>query len=173
MRTISWPPRHTCRDVHTHFREHALPQLLTRVGMLGHAEAEGMTDIRTADWSEEVAPFWKAVIQTALSGAGFAGLLRAGWTTIKVIMHIACTTTKVGVCIAWTTTKVGMCIAWTTIKVGVCIAWQMPGGRGRLGSLFLVHARMMLEGTPQGMAHRSSLTLPFYLHATVSSSSTC
>lgn len=44
-----------------------------------------MTDVRTADWSEEVAPFWKAVIQTALSGAGFAGLLRAGWTTIKVI----------------------------------------------------------------------------------------
>eukprot|EP00200_Dunaliella_tertiolecta_P016780 CAMPEP_0202410218 /NCGR_PEP_ID=MMETSP1128-20130828/18619_1 /ASSEMBLY_ACC=CAM_ASM_000463 /TAXON_ID=3047 /ORGANISM="Dunaliella tertiolecta, Strain CCMP1320" /LENGTH=353 /DNA_ID=CAMNT_0049015685 /DNA_START=22 /DNA_END=1083 /DNA_ORIENTATION=+ len=46
-------------------------------------EAEGMTDVRTADWSDEVAPFWKAVIQTALSGAGFAGLLRAGWTTIK------------------------------------------------------------------------------------------
>lgn len=42
-----------------------------------------MQDVRTADWSEEVAPFWKAVIQSALSGAGFAGLLRAGWTTIK------------------------------------------------------------------------------------------
>eukprot|EP00967_Tisochrysis_lutea_P087324 scaffold123466_cov22-Tisochrysis_lutea.AAC.1 len=49
-----------------------------------HTEAEGMTDVRTADWSDEVAPFWKAVIQTALSGAGFAGLLRAGWTTIKL-----------------------------------------------------------------------------------------
>jgi len=46
-----------------------------------------MTDVRTTDWSEEVAPFWKAVIQTALSGAGFAGLLRAGWTTIKVIVE--------------------------------------------------------------------------------------
>lgn len=54
------------------------------------AEAEGMTDIRTADWSEEVAPFWKAVIQTALSGAGFAGLMRAGWTTIKVGVYACC-----------------------------------------------------------------------------------
>lgn len=43
-----------------------------------------MQDVRSTDWSEEVAPFWKAVIQTALSGAGFAGLMRAGWTTIKV-----------------------------------------------------------------------------------------
>lgn len=43
-----------------------------------------MSDIRTVDWSAEVAPFWGAVIQTALTGQGLAGLLRAGWTTIKV-----------------------------------------------------------------------------------------
>jgi len=39
--------------------------------------------VRTADWSEEVAPFWGAVIRSALSAQGFAGLFRAGWTTIK------------------------------------------------------------------------------------------
>lgn len=41
-------------------------------------------DISTADWSEEVAPFWGAVIQSALTGNGLRGLLSAGWTTIKV-----------------------------------------------------------------------------------------
>mmetsp|Transcript_20355 Transcript_20355/g.51570 ORF Transcript_20355/g.51570 Transcript_20355/m.51570 type:complete len:350 (-) Transcript_20355:357-1406(-) len=46
-------------------------------------EEAGMKDVRTADWSKEVAPFWGAVIQTALTPRGMAGLLQAGWTTIK------------------------------------------------------------------------------------------
>lgn len=46
--------------------------------------AEGLTDIQTADWSNEVAPFWGAVIQSALTPQGVAGLMQAGWTTIKV-----------------------------------------------------------------------------------------
>ncbi|PNH08447.1 Tocopherol O-methyltransferase, chloroplastic, partial [Tetrabaena socialis] len=50
---------------------------------LSPKQAEGLTDIRTRDWSEEVSPFWGAVIATALTGQGLAGLARAGWTTIK------------------------------------------------------------------------------------------
>lgn len=50
----------------------------------GFSEAAGLVDVRTADWSAEVAPFWRAVIATALTGQGLSGLLRAGWTTIKV-----------------------------------------------------------------------------------------
>ena len=46
-------------------------------------DAEGMTDVRTADWSNEVAPFWGEVIKSALSVKGVVGLLGAGWTTIK------------------------------------------------------------------------------------------
>jgi len=45
--------------------------------------AQGMTDIRTADWSNEIAPFWGEVIKSALSVKGVMGLLGAGWTTIK------------------------------------------------------------------------------------------
>ena len=41
-------------------------------------------DIKVADWSQEVAPFWGAVIKSALSTQGFRGLFKAGWTTIKV-----------------------------------------------------------------------------------------
>jgi SAM-dependent methyltransferase len=46
--------------------------------------AAGMADIRRADWSEAVAPFWGAVIRSALSVRGLRGLLGAGWKTIKV-----------------------------------------------------------------------------------------
>ncbi|KAL3161706.1 hypothetical protein ABBQ38_008805 [Trebouxia sp. C0009 RCD-2024] len=47
-------------------------------------KANGLQGIRTADWSEEVAPFWGAVIKSALSAQGFMGLFKAGITTIKV-----------------------------------------------------------------------------------------
>jgi tocopherol O-methyltransferase len=46
-------------------------------------EAQGMAEVRTADWSNEVAPFWGEVIKSALSVRGVMGLLGAGWTTIK------------------------------------------------------------------------------------------
>lgn len=46
-------------------------------------EEYGLSGIEVRDWSEEVSPFWGAVIQTALTGQGLAGLLKAGWTTIK------------------------------------------------------------------------------------------
>ena len=44
----------------------------------------GLQGIKTADWSEEVAPFWGAVIKSALSTQGVLGLFKAGLTTIKV-----------------------------------------------------------------------------------------
>lgn len=47
-------------------------------------EAQGLTDIKMEDWSNEVAPFWGAVIQSALTPQGLGGLMQAGWTTIKV-----------------------------------------------------------------------------------------
>ncbi len=40
--------------------------------------------MRSDDWSEEVSPFWGEVIKSALTAEGIAGLLKAGWTTIKV-----------------------------------------------------------------------------------------
>lgn len=46
-------------------------------------EQQGLTNIKTADWSDEVAPFWAAVIKSAASTQGIAGLFKAGWSTIK------------------------------------------------------------------------------------------
>ncbi len=47
-------------------------------------EQNGLQVVRTADWSEEVTPFWSEVIKTALTPAGVGGLVKAGWGTIKV-----------------------------------------------------------------------------------------
>ena len=46
--------------------------------------ANGLQGIKTEDWSEEVAPFWGAVIKSALTTQGVAGLFKAGLTTLKV-----------------------------------------------------------------------------------------
>ena len=43
-------------------------------------------DVRVNDWSEAVSPFWGAVIKTALSAEGVMGLMKAGWTTVKVCL---------------------------------------------------------------------------------------
>ncbi|CAL5425622.1 unnamed protein product [Camellia sinensis] len=42
-----------------------------------------LEDIKAEDWSEYVAPFWPAVIRSALTWNGFISLLRSGWKTIK------------------------------------------------------------------------------------------
>lgn len=47
------------------------------------AEANGLQDIKIADWSNEVAPFWGEVVKSALTSEGIIGLFKAGWTTIK------------------------------------------------------------------------------------------
>ncbi|KAJ6843242.1 putative tocopherol O-methyltransferase, chloroplastic [Iris pallida] len=47
------------------------------------AESLSLQDIKTADWSENVAPFWPAVIRSALTWRGFTSLLRSGWKTIR------------------------------------------------------------------------------------------
>ena len=46
-------------------------------------EEAGLQDIKVADWSAEVSPFWGAVIRSALSVEGVMGLLTTGWSTIQ------------------------------------------------------------------------------------------
>jgi tocopherol O-methyltransferase len=41
-------------------------------------------DIKTADWSENVAPFWPAVIKSALTWKGFTSLLTTGTQPITL-----------------------------------------------------------------------------------------
>ncbi|PON49490.1 SAM-dependent methyltransferase gamma-tocopherol (gTMT)-type [Trema orientale] len=46
-------------------------------------ESHSLQDIKAADWSEYVAPFWPAVIRSALTWKGFTSLLRSGSKTIR------------------------------------------------------------------------------------------
>jgi hypothetical protein len=62
------------------------------------AEANGLQDIKTADWSNEVAPFWGEVVKSALTSEGIIGLFKAGWTTIKGAVTIRCRVT-LGACV--------------------------------------------------------------------------
>jgi tocopherol O-methyltransferase len=65
------------------YRLYHLPPMISLPDYAEHMKAVGFRDIATADWSASVAPFWKAVIRTALSPAGFRGLLQSNWSTIK------------------------------------------------------------------------------------------
>ena len=51
------------------------------------AQELGLRDVRLEDWSVEVQPFWRAVIDTALTWRGFMGLLKSGPTTIQGAAH--------------------------------------------------------------------------------------
>ena len=43
----------------------------------------GFQNVKSADWSVNVAPFWKEVLQSALSLEGLRGLTQSGWDTLK------------------------------------------------------------------------------------------
>ena len=47
------------------------------------AENAGFESVKTADWTSAVAPFWPAVIRSALRWSSVAGLLRSGWPTLR------------------------------------------------------------------------------------------
>ena len=43
----------------------------------------GLQNVKTNDWSDEVKPFWKAVVSVALTVNGILGLLKAGPQTVR------------------------------------------------------------------------------------------
>jgi tocopherol O-methyltransferase len=46
-------------------------------------ETGALTDVRVADWSLEVKPFWRAVTSVATTWRGVLGLLKAGPATLR------------------------------------------------------------------------------------------
>ncbi|TVU28142.1 hypothetical protein EJB05_19651, partial [Eragrostis curvula] len=60
-----------------------LPDWCSPSDYVNIAKSLSLEDIKTADWSENVAPFWPAVIRSALTWKGLTSLLRSGWKTIR------------------------------------------------------------------------------------------
>lgn len=60
-----------------------LPKWCSAADYVHIASSLSLQDIKTADWSENVAPFWPAVIRSALTWNGLTSLLCSGWKTIR------------------------------------------------------------------------------------------
>ncbi|XP_034710060.1 probable tocopherol O-methyltransferase, chloroplastic [Vitis riparia] len=60
-----------------------LPDWCSTTDYVKLLESLSLQDIKAADWSDYVAPFWPAVIRSALTFKGFISLLRSGWKTIR------------------------------------------------------------------------------------------
>ncbi|MBD2356968.1 methyltransferase domain-containing protein [Tolypothrix sp. FACHB-123] len=64
------------------YRVYCLPYVISLPEYKAIAHQLPLQNIRTADWSTAVAPFWDFVIDSAFTPQAIWGLLTAGWTTI-------------------------------------------------------------------------------------------
>ncbi|KAK4799269.1 hypothetical protein SAY86_024634 [Trapa natans] len=60
-----------------------LPSWCSAADYVKLLQSLSLDDIRTADWTQYVAPFWPAVLQSAFTWKGLTSLLRSGFKTIK------------------------------------------------------------------------------------------
>jgi tocopherol O-methyltransferase len=65
------------------YRVYHLPYVISLPDYAQIAEGLSFQDIRTADWSDAVAPFWDDVITSALSPRVIPKILTAGWETLR------------------------------------------------------------------------------------------
>ena len=90
----TWCHRHTnslagalTPDEQTHlqaiYQVYCLPYVIALSDYEAIAHQIGFQQIRVADWSMAVAPFWDKVIDSALNPSTITGLLRSGWPAIQ------------------------------------------------------------------------------------------
>ncbi|KAM7273470.1 hypothetical protein ACFE04_028134 [Oxalis oulophora] len=60
-----------------------LPDWCSSADYVNLLQSLSLQDIKSEDWTQYVAPFWPAVIRSALTWKGFTSLLRTGLKTIK------------------------------------------------------------------------------------------
>ncbi|MEW6496882.1 MAG: methyltransferase domain-containing protein, partial [Cyanobacteriota bacterium] len=65
------------------YRVYCLPYVVSIPEYEAIAHHLSFQNIRTADWSDAVAPFWDIVIDSALEPKVIVGLLQSGWSTIQ------------------------------------------------------------------------------------------
>ncbi|MFK7935608.1 MAG: class I SAM-dependent methyltransferase [Saprospiraceae bacterium] len=64
-------------------RNYHLPPMIPMASYKAMAQEIGYQNVQTDDWTAAVAPFWQAVIRSALSWSSVKGLLKAGLPTLK------------------------------------------------------------------------------------------
>ncbi|GAP94075.1 methyltransferase domain-containing protein [Leptolyngbya sp. NIES-2104] len=70
------------------YRVYYLPYVISLPEYEAIAQNLGLQEIRTADWSRAVAPFWDVVIDSAFTPSAIFGLLTSGWTTIQAALSL-------------------------------------------------------------------------------------
>ena len=65
------------------YRIYHLPYVISLSEYAAIARSLPLNDIRTADWSQAVAPFWTDVMWSALNPQAMIGVLLAGWQTLQ------------------------------------------------------------------------------------------
>lgn len=92
----TWCHRPTPEPLTAHEQKHlkkiyqvyCLPYVISLPEYFTIAQNLSFKNIRTADWSQEVAPFWEVVIDSALTPEAIWSLLSAGWTTIQAALSL-------------------------------------------------------------------------------------
>lgn len=70
------------------YRVYCLPYVISLLEYEAIARKLSFQNIRTADWSTAVAPFWDVVIDSAFTPSAILGLLLSGWSTIQAALSL-------------------------------------------------------------------------------------
>lgn len=70
------------------YRVYCLPYVISLPEYEAIANNLSLQNIRTADWSTAVAPFWDVVIDSAFNLEAILGLIRSGWETIQAALSL-------------------------------------------------------------------------------------
>ncbi len=70
------------------YRVYCLPYVISLPEYTEIVTTCGFTDLRVADWSTAVAPFWNVVIDSAITPQAILGLIKAGWKTIEAALSL-------------------------------------------------------------------------------------
>ncbi len=70
------------------YRVYCLPYVISLPEYEQIAQSLPLKNIRTADWSKAVAPFWDVVIDSAFTPIAIVRLLFSGWKTIKAALSL-------------------------------------------------------------------------------------
>jgi len=91
-RPITSPHQPLTADEQQHlaeiYRVYCLPFVISLPEYEAIAKNLSFHNIRTADWSKAVAPFWNVVIESAFNLDAIISLLFSGWTTIQGAMSL-------------------------------------------------------------------------------------
>ncbi len=70
------------------YRVYYLPYVISLPEYEAIAHSLPLQNIRTADWSTAVAPFWHVVIDSAFNPSAILGLIFSGWETIQAALSL-------------------------------------------------------------------------------------